>query len=157
MPIKDFKKHDSRGFDVPEAIPFEEYSKRFPLTLCIETVSWRDENNSLYQIDARDLLIEVLPDRSGLICIENPLGKHKRFKYPAGAFVINKDGSQRYKLAVPLELVSRSENPSDIHRFCWIEKNSSYGLTAIVDGFSEFYFELDHHTGKFLWGEERRF
>jgi hypothetical protein len=155
-----FVKHDSRGFDIAESVPLEEYHSRFPIPLSIESISWIDSKNKSHTMDTRDLFVRVLPDRSGLLCLENPMGKHKRFKYPARAFVINEDESLRYELMVPVEMTNRLISPLGKHYFGWVETKDNegkYGLTASIEGAGQFYFELDYHTGKFLWGKEIRF
>ena len=160
MPIIDFVELDERGFDVPESIPLEEYGGRFPLPLKIERVGWCDSSRKLHELDAKELLIRVLPDRSGLICLETPKSIKGRYVGQSGAFVLNEDASLRYRLQVPAELANRDVSTDSVRYFVWVEhskERNQYGLTAVIADAGEYYFELDYHTGRFLSGTEIRF
>lgn len=157
MTITDFTKHDKRGFDIPESMPLAEYSKHFPLPLEIVRVSWRDSHLDRHEIDAKDIFVAILPDREGLMCLETPRSVGGSYRGYTGAFVLNENASLRYKLGVPIELTNRDLLPDVVRYFSWIEYSKNYGrygLVAVIAGAGTYYFELDYHTGQFLWGRE---
>lgn len=168
MSIKNFIEHDARGLDIPEDKPFnpfdplDERSKFYPGVMQICRVSWLDRKNVQHEIDTSDFFVRVLPDRSGLICVESHKSTSKyRDSKITGAFVLNEDGSLRYRLEVPVELTNRDIPPDASRSFAWIEQkesgDSQYGLTARIEYAGQYYFELDYRTGKFLWGRAIRF
>lgn len=167
MLIHNFVKHDSRGLDIPENNPFDpfdpsdERSKQYPGVLQIGRVTWEDESGRSYSLNAKDLFVQILPDRSGLICLEsNRQGSKFETSMQTAAFILNTDGSLRCRLEVPTELTGRDVPASASKSFGWIEKSSigeaRYGLVASIEYAGDYYFELNYHTGEFLWGKEIR-
>lgn len=155
MEVLNFVEHDERGFSVPESIPLEQYQDRFPLPLKIESVSWEDSVGLSHSIHAKKLSVRVLPDRSGLICIESPTVEGGRYVGQHGAFILNVDASIRHRLSVPIELIPRIESmPSDSALFfLWVEPSEGEGqcrLVGVVTGVGEFRFDLNYVSGKFL-------
>lgn len=161
MQVLNFVEHDERGFSVPESLPLEQYQQKFPLPLKIESVSWEDPVSGPHSIKAKKLSVRILPDRSGLICIENPNVKSGRYVGKYGAFILNADSSVRHRLSVPTELISDIENMSSnsAQFFLWMEPSESEGhcrLVGVVTGVGEFRFDLNYVSGKFLAAHETR-
>lgn len=93
-----------------------------------------------------------LPDSSGFICFE------AEFK-PDNCYVLDVYGKERYRLRVPWELTPY-EVPSGAKmwfRNVGTHMDGQFGVTAWVEHAGDFYFELDYHEGRFLWGREIRF
>lgn len=160
MAVTNFIEHDARGFDVPEEMSIEEREKFCPPTFQFISVSWMDSIGNTHTLNTHDLSVRVLPDRSGLICLETPKSVKGRYVGRSGAFILNEDGSVRCGLKVPVELLDYEVPPDSICYFAWVEyseERNRYGLTAVIANAGEYYFELDYHTGKFLWGNPIRF
>lgn len=100
----------------------------------------------------KKLYVKVLPDASGLICFEGGFRDDN-------CYVLDAYGEFRYRLTVPCEL-TKYEVPMEAKR--WFRGLGSclggqYGVFAWIECAGDFYFELDYHTGRFLWGKEIRF
>jgi hypothetical protein len=154
MPITDFVMYDRRGFSVSDFVPLTDYGKHFPVPLEIVQVSWRDSQQRFHELDTRNLSVDVLPDKSGLMCLEKRPSIKGRYTGKKGAFVLNEDASLRYKLKIPVDLIDRDVPPDADRYFCYSEYLEKYGksyrLIAEISTVGRYYFELDYHTGQFL-------
>jgi hypothetical protein len=100
----------------------------------------------------KDSFWEELPDASGFICFESG------FK-PDNCYILDAYGKLRYRLHVPWELTGY-EVPHGAKmwfRNVGTHNDGQFGVTAWVEYAGDFYFELDYHEGRFLWGREIRF
>lgn len=102
----------------------------------------------------------LLPDATGFIAFE------QGWK-PDNCLLLDAYGKERMRLVVPWELTGSTnpesakaptsfanvsepyDNPAD-------GKKGQFGVTAWVEHAGNYYFELDYHTGKFLWGKAIR-
>lgn len=160
MSITNFIKHDARGFDVPEEMSIEDREKLCSSTFQFISASWMDGAGNKHTLNTHDFSVHVLPDRSGLICLETPKSVKDRYVGRSGAIILNEDGSVRYRLKVPIELLGYEVPPDSVCYFAWVEYSEArnqYGLTAVITYAGEYYFELDYLAGKFLWGKPIRF
>jgi hypothetical protein len=98
---------------------------------------------------------ETLPDASGFICFESDWK-------PDNCTLLDAYGKERMRLTVPWQMTGSTSpesgqpptsfenisapyvNPAD-------GKEGKFGITAWVEYAGKFYFELDYHTGQFLW------
>lgn len=112
------------------------------------------------QVDAEKSL-HVLPDASGFICFA-------RGNVPNNCTLLDAYGKERMRLTVPWQLTTANNPASNAPPTCFAGLSSPYinpangkigqfGVKAWVELGGEYYFELDWHTGKFLWGKEIRF
>lgn len=161
MSVDNFVEHDRRGFSISGNEPFDpskfcnKEGEVYKGALQIERVSWTDKNRTSHEMSSHHLLVEVLPDRSGLICVESATKSENLIN---GAFVLNEDASLRFRLEVPLDLITGDVPTTASRSFIWIEHSAfGYGLMATIEGVGDFYFELDHQSGRFLWGKPARF
>lgn len=101
-----------------------------------------------------------LPDSSGFICFE-------RDWVPDNCVLLDAYGKERMRLTVPWQLTKHPDPKSAAAPTCFDNFSAPYcnpvdnmegtfGVTAWVENAGKFYFELDYHTGKFLWGREIR-
>ncbi|MBZ0134557.1 MAG: hypothetical protein K8D98_01390, partial [Rhodanobacter sp.] len=100
----------------------------------------------------RGLKVWILPDASGLICFED-------YRQNDNCYVLDVYGEFRYRLTVPCELI-KYDVPAESKR--WFRNvgdylGGGYGVSAWIESAGDFYFELDYHAGRFLWGKEIRF
>ena len=98
------------------------------------------------------LIVRILPDSSGLICFEDN-------RDTDNCYVLDAYGKERYRLVVPWELTPYEVPPTAKRWFRGpsTHPNGQYGVTAWIEYAGDFYFELDYHAGRFLWGKEIRF
>lgn len=101
-----------------------------------------------------------LPDASGFIVFE------REWK-PDNCVLLDAYGKERMRLTVPWQL-TKPKNPKSANAPTSFNnvsspfevlidgKKSEFGVTAWVEHAGDYYFELDYHTGKFLWGKEIR-
>lgn len=104
----------------------------------------------------------LLPDASGFICFERG-----SLKSPSNCILLDSCGKDRIRLSVPWTLTEK-RNPASANSptsFALVSeplKNPAdgrlgeFGVTAWVEHAGMYYFELDYHRGKFLWGREIR-
>ena len=103
----------------------------------------------------------VLPDSSGFIGFEQ-----ERWE-PNNCLLLDAWGMERMRLTVPVELTgslkpesakapTSFENVSDPYVNPADGKKGRFGVTAWVEHAGKYYFELDYHTGIFLWGRAIR-
>jgi hypothetical protein len=123
------------------------------------SVTWQYRGNG-YEICTSDpsfngipLSVNALPDASGLLCVE------PKYDRRDNCYVLDACGKERYRLSVPWELTNY-DVPTDAKmwfRSAGAHSEGKFGLTAWVEYAGDFYFELDYHNGRFLWGKEIRF
>lgn len=115
--------------------------------------SWRvDGNQIVVPTDIGKVTWKELPDASGFICFDSGF-------IPDGCYVLDAYGAQRYSLTVPWELTPY-EVPLEAKmwfRNIGTHPDGQFGVTAWIEFAGDFYFELDYHEGRFLWGKEIRF
>jgi hypothetical protein len=115
--------------------------------------SWRvDEHDICVPVDIGQVSWHELPDASGFICFE------RGFK-PDNCYVLDAYGKERYRLRVPWDLTPYDVPPGAKMWFRNVgtHMDGQFGVTAWVEHAGDFYFELDYHEGRFLWGREIRF
>lgn len=124
--------------------------------------SWRVGGEELREdIDIGKESWRELPDASGFITFESA-------HVPNNCTLLDAYGKLRMRLTVPWQLTTANNpesnappssfwgisepyiNPAD-------NKRGQFGVKAWVELGGEYYFELDWHTGQFLWGKEVRF
>lgn len=115
------------------------------------SVSWL-VNGQLKRMDAKSIKVSILPDNSGLICFDDDRD------YDNG-YILDAYGKLRYRLRVPWELTGL-----DIPKGAkmWFRDITSciqgtFGAAAWIEYAGDYYFELDYHEGKFLWGKKIRY
>lgn len=114
----------------------------------------------------RFISINLLPDSSGFLRFESGWDR------PDNCLLLDAYGKERMRLTVPWEL-TELDIPKDV-AMCFKNVSSPYinpkngkqgqfGVSAWIEGSGsggyaegDWYFELDYHTGKFLWGKEIR-
>jgi hypothetical protein len=105
--------------------------------------------------------IHVLPDATGFVCFE-------RGDVPNNCALLDIYGKERMRLTVPWQLTTANNPESNAPPTCFVGlsdpyinpadgKKGAFGVKAWVEFGGEYYFELDWHTGEFLWGREIRF
>jgi hypothetical protein len=111
-------------------------------------------------IDIGKLVWHELPDATGFICFESDWK-------PNNCLLLDAFGKERMRLTVPWQL-TRPQNPESAKpptSFANVSepfvnpndgKVGEFGVTAWVELAGKYYFELDYHTGQFLWGKEIR-
>ena len=99
-----------------------------------------------------------LPDSSGFICFECG-------RTPDNCLLLDAYGKERMRLTVPWQL-TKSQNPESARPPTSFASTSTpyvnpadgkeglFGVTAWVENAGKYYFELDYHSGQFLWGRE---
>jgi hypothetical protein len=104
--------------------------------------------------------LHELPDASGFVGFE-------RDRKVDNCLLLDAFGKERMRLTVPWQL-TRPQNPesakpptsfsnlSDPYINPADGKGGEFGVTAWVELAGMYYFELDYHTGQFLWGREIR-
>ncbi|WP_201313833.1 hypothetical protein [Dyella sp. EPa41] len=115
-------------------------------------ISWIVNGRRLSLPMRKGLLINVLPDASGFICFEDD-------RDTDNCYVLDAYGKERYRLRVPWELTPYDVPPGAKMWFRNVgtHMDGQYGVTAWIEYAGDFYFELDYHEGRFLWGKEIRF
>ena len=108
-----------------------------------------------YDPDFNDipLSVNLLPDAMGLICIEPRYDRHDN------CYVVDGYGKCKYRLTVPWRLTGYEVPPGAQMWFrnMGTHREGQFGVTAWIEYAGDFYFELDYHEGKFLWGKKIRF
>lgn len=163
--ISNFKRHYSNGLIIADDVPIE---KKAQLLSSAEpghivSISWEySEKDFHLDFDIKNkkttISAAILPDASGFVIIE-------KTKLPNNCIIIDATGNQKIRLSVPWQL-TRNRNPqSNVSPTCFLEigtpcnnptngKLGQFGINAWVEYEGLYYFELDFHTGRFLWGKE---
>jgi hypothetical protein len=114
----------------------------------------------------RFVSFDVLPDHSGFLRFESGWDR------PDNCLLLDAYGKERMRLTVPWELTGREIAKDAVMCFKNVSapyvnpkdgKQGQFGVSAYIEGSGsggyaegDWYFELDYHTGKFLWGKEIR-
>lgn len=117
--------------------------RKFKVPIDISKVSWHE-----------------LPDSSGFICFESSWE-------PDNCLLLDAHGQERMRLTVPWQLTrpqnsESSKPPTSFARVSGPLVNPAngelgeFGVIAWVENAGHYYFELNFHTGAFLWGKEIR-
>lgn len=116
------------------------------------SLTWSVDGKEMNIALRRGLIVRVFPDASGFICFED-------CRDVDNCYALDAYGQQRYRLKVPWELT-----PYDVpvgakmwFRNVGTHQDGKFGVTAWIEYAGDFYFELDYHAGRFLWGKEIRF
>lgn len=155
--IVNFSWHDSDG----NVILHDEWLKWFndhhgygfgPVT----KYSW-SAGGTQYEIpvDRKKFIWEVLPDSSGFICFESE-------SKPDNCTLLDAYGKERMRLTVPWQMTGSTSPESGLPPTSFENISAPYinpvtgeegkfGVTAWVEYAGKHYFELDYHTGQFLW------
>lgn len=162
--IKNFTLHGANGLKVLEThfLDWLQTHKFEELGGTIAAYSWTvDGQNIQVPIDTSRLTWRLLPDQSGFICFE-------RGYVPNNCTLLDAFGKQRMRLTVPWQLTKGRDTASNAAPSCFVGISAPYanpvdgnegkfGVKAWVEYAGEYYFELNWHTGEFLWGKEIRF
>jgi hypothetical protein len=158
--IRNLTRHYANGLSLPDSMSVGEKARLFVSgqESRLARLTW-DCIDKEFELDAHfehadiPLSVNLLPDASGLICVEPTYSKADN------CYVLDAYGKLRYRLTVPCELTPY-EIPSTAKR--WFRGSSAhhdgqFGITAWIECAGDFYFELDYLAGRFLWGKEIRF
>ena len=127
--------------------------------------SWYVGDERIERAVDKWIYVHELPDASGFI------GFEKDWK-PDNCLLFDAYGKERMRLTVPWELTGRQIPKDAVMTFKNVSapcinpqdgKVGQFGVSAYIEGSGsggyaegDWYFELDYHTGKFLWGKEIR-
>lgn len=164
--IENLTRHYADGFQLKDSTPIRELAHLMKNRAHGVQVrlTWECEGNNFelniptQKVDELSLSVSLLPDASGLICFAGKLEADN-------AYILDPYGRMRYGLRVPYELTGL-DIPQDNEmwfRNIATHKDGKFGVSAWIEGSGsggyaegDWYFELDYHTGKFLWGREIR-
>jgi hypothetical protein len=165
--IAKLRRHFLDGFSLDDDLPINEKARlmdgRVPSPLVRLTWACGKEffDMKIAVIDGRaKLAIAKLPDATGFLCFE-------RDSTPDNCLLLDAHGKERMRLTVPWQL-TKPRNPESAKpptSFANISapyinpadgKEGTFGVTAWVEHAGRYYFELDYHSGEFLWGREIR-
>ncbi len=121
--------------------------------------SWSVDNQAFY-LDREGVALWSLPDKSGLILIESDLR-------PDNSALLDVFGHERARLCVPWKMTGAADPVSGQPPTAFVSPSQPYadpktgvegefGVIAWVQLAGRFYFELDYHTGQFLWCRQIR-
>lgn len=161
--VRGLTKHNDRG----QSVSFSNFRAwRDPKTGSdifgpVIAYTWHVEEAELRIDDPENRLsLNLLPDASGLICFESDWK-------PDNCLLLDAFGKERMRLTIPWQL-TREKNPESAKpptSFASVSgplvnpadgKSGEFGVIAWVEHAGHYYFELDYHTGEFLWGREIR-
>jgi hypothetical protein len=163
--VKAFTLHNDRGMSIADA-ELLNWRKYYPDDKAdifgpITKYSWFVDD-TFYEIQKpKGQSWEILPDASGFIVFEQ-----KRWE-PDNCLLLDAYGKERMRLTVPWQL-THPKNPESAKPPTSFDniggpyinpadgKQGKFGVTAWVEHAGKYYFELDYHTGQFLWGKEIR-
>ncbi len=163
LKIDDFTYHGSSGVAV-RYVDFLEWLKNHSASELgnrIEAYSWKVGGVPLkVSVDIQKERWEPLPDGSGFIRFESG-------SKPDDCTLLDIYGQVSIRLTVPWQLSgstwpqsARSPtsfvNVSEPYVNPRTGENGKFGVTAWVERAGLFYFELDYHSGQFLWGKQIR-
>lgn len=109
----------------------------------------------------RFVSFHLLPDSSGFLRFESGWDRSDN------CLLLNAYGKERMRLTVPWEMTGSKHAESALAPTSFANisgpyvnpadgKEGQYGVTAWVERAGMFYFELDYHTGQFLWCKQIR-
>ncbi|MDM0030443.1 hypothetical protein [Variovorax saccharolyticus] len=159
--VRDFTLHDKLGNSMPDRDWLEWLNEHDGKGFGpVYSYSWQVGSRRIETAAASKQAMELLPDATGFICFES------EWK-PDNCLLLDAFGSERVRLAVPWQL-TRPKNPESAKpptSFASVSepyvnvtdgKKGRFGVTAWVELAGKYYFELDYHAGRFLWGREIR-
>lgn len=158
--VKNFTLHNDIGDEVLETDLLKWAERNGGSVFGTTEYSWEVNTQSFHM--KRDRLVwHVLPDASGFICFESS-------QVPNNCTLLDAYGRERMRLTVPWQLTAANNPASNDPPTFFLDVSETYinpadggqgkfGVKAWVEFAGEYYFELDWHTGKFLWGKEVRF
>lgn len=155
-----FKKHNDRG----QSVLYSEFKNwTDPITGSeifgpVISYSWDTNGEKIEFFDPKNrFTLHPLPDASGFICFES------RWE-PDNCVLLDAYGKERMRLTVPWQMTGATDPEAgqaptsfdNISEPCLDPETGQpgkFGVTAHVAGFfgCKFYFELDYHSGQFLW------
>lgn len=111
-------------------------------------------------IDKKGCWLRGLPDASGFIAFESDWR-------PDNCVLLDVYGKERMRLTVPWQMTGSAHpessqpptsfaNTSAPCEHPQTGKKGIFGVTAWVERMGNFYFELDYHSGQFLWCRQIR-
>lgn len=125
--------------------------------------SWFVDGVEIFLDDASSQLsLHELPDASGFIGFER-----SKPSMPNNCLLFDVYGKERMRLRVPWQL-TKAQNPESAKPPTSFALTSEpyinpadgqlgqFGITAWVEHAGMYYFELDYHSGEFLWSREIR-
>lgn len=113
-----------------------------------------------YSLESTDIWLRELPDATGFIAFESDWK-------PDNCVLLDVYGKERMRLTVPWEMTG-SKHPESAQAPTSFANTSApcmhpltgepgaFGVTAWVERAGKYYFELDYHTGQFLWCRQVR-
>ncbi len=161
--VKKLRKHNNRGHSVlySEFRDWRDPDTGSDIFGPVIAYSWVVNEEVIVVNDIKsEIFLCLLPDSSGLLCFERP-------SFPSNCLLLDAHGKERMRLTVPWQL-TKPQNPesakpptsfaftSDPYTNPADGKLGEFGVTAWVEHAGMYYFELDYHTGQFLWGREIR-
>ena len=119
--------------------------------------TWQVDEQTYERLNPRNDHLRVLPDASGFLLCEN-------VERTDNLLLLDAYGKERMRLNVPVHMTGATHPDSFKYPTGFIGlttpfpnpatgEKGKFGVKAYVEGFFEqaFYFELDYHTGEFLW------
>jgi hypothetical protein len=147
--ISNFTLHNARGESVL-ASELAQWALRAQRPFNVASYSWMVNGKLISRI--KNSYWRELPDASGFICFEDD-------RDTDNCYVTDIYAEQRYRLRVPWKLTPYEVPPGAKMWFRneGTHNDGKFGVTAWIEYAGDFYFELDYHEGRFLWGREIRF
>ncbi len=156
--IINFTLHGSSGVSVlaKDFLKWLETHRSEELGEKIVAYSWHvDEKFFKININIKKHYWRELPDSSGFICFESEAK-------PDNCALLDVYGKERMRLTVPWQMTGSTspesgESPTSFENISTPYANPAdgkkgkFGVTAWVEHAGKYYFELDYHTGQFLW------
>ncbi len=164
--IKNLMRHNNRGDSWPDKNFLEhlhEWDKTHPNESIygpIVKYTWEVDGVMYERRNVGHDQLCVFPDEQGFIAFE------EGWK-PDNCLLLDAYGQERMRLTVPRHLTGGLVDPSyETGEAAFVNVSEPYknpltgvvgkfGVTAYVEG-GKFYFELDYHTGEFLWCRQIR-
>jgi len=122
-------------------------------------VSWLVDGVSYRLEEIESITVTLLPDASGFICFESQ-------RHIDNCRLLDVYGKERIRLTVPYVLTGKDipadaemwfRNVSEPYVNPQNDKKGQFGVTVWIEYAGDYYFELDWHSGHFLWGKPIRF
>lgn len=167
--VHDFTMHGSSGHNVLRSKWLDWVAEHQGMEGCSRENGFGFGQTTHYSwyVDGRKILVRAesgkywcqLPDSSGFIIFDDKRDKDN-------CVLLDVYGKERMRLIVPWELVGREIPETAEMWFRNIDgpyvnpvtgKQGNFGVSAWIEYAGDYYFELDYHTGKFLWGKAIRY
>lgn len=162
--VSEFTLHNDRGQSVlsSELSNWALKDGGFEIFGPVIAYSWKVNGTPVRFSDSENKIsLHILQDASGFIGFEQDRWE------PNNCVLFDAYGKERMRLTVPWQL-THPKNPESAKPPTSFEnisgpyinpadgKQGEFGVTAWVEHAGKYYFELDYHTGRFLWGKEIR-